>query len=407
MLSTLFFQVTFEMHKESLSQMYKEYQGKAGEGNGIHSSTPIRTISGVSKEAETKGKQQCLKLKEDAAAPSCIIDDDMGCNTGKKETNTSSAGDQQTHLVSNHREELESEYRETTQDLKAVPSVEFSPEPETIKPSVSEISTGIAEAIEDSLSKADEFVEETVAVTAASLSMQTTLEGETLESPEGLEKSTVEVEDEDDFVDLKEESSMPLPSEEFAEMNKECSSNESEVIKQEIAIEKQPESVLVKSEDTEVVDGTKQELASSPDTVSSAVQEVTTQPVSQGKKKLGEEKSLFHETKTAEENANAHVPEPAGASDKRIAKLDVTSVASDTERLELKANTCLEAPQPPKSIPEVNLPVLLLSTLKIKGSSYEKTNKTPTHLGEFNVFGFCELSKEYFQPLIKIVRILD
>uniref|UniRef100_A0A8B9FHV3 Lipopolysaccharide-responsive and beige-like anchor protein n=1 Tax=Amazona collaria TaxID=241587 RepID=A0A8B9FHV3_9PSIT len=320
--------VTFEMHKESLSQMYKAYQGKGGEGNGILSSAPIRTISGVSKEAENNGKQQCLELKEDAAAPSCIIDDDMGCSTGKKETSTSSNGDQQTHLVSNHREELEGEDRETTQDLKAVPS----------------------EAIEDSLSKADEFVEETVAVTAASLSMQTTLEGESPESPERLEKSTVEVEDEDDFVDLKEESSMPLPSEEFAEMNRECSSNE--VIKQEIAVEKQSESVLVKSEDTEVVDGTKQELTSSRDTVSSAVQEVTTQPISQGKKKRGEEKILFSETKTAEENANAHVPEPAGASDKRIAKLDVSSVASDTERLELKANTCLEAPQPPRSIPE-------------------------------------------------------
>uniref|UniRef100_A0A8B9FK29 Lipopolysaccharide-responsive and beige-like anchor protein n=1 Tax=Amazona collaria TaxID=241587 RepID=A0A8B9FK29_9PSIT len=342
--------VTFEMHKESLSQMYKAYQGKGGEGNGILSSAPIRTISGVSKEAENNGKQQCLELKEDAAAPSCIIDDDMGCSTGKKETSTSSNGDQQTHLVSNHREELEGEDRETTQDLKAVPCGEFSPEPEAIKPSVSEISTGIAEAIEDSLSKADEFVEETVAVTAASLSMQTTLEGESPESPERLEKSTVEVEDEDDFVDLKEESSMPLPSEEFAEMNRECSSNE--VIKQEIAVEKQSESVLVKSEDTEVVDGTKQELTSSRDTVSSAVQEVTTQPISQGKKKRGEEKILFSETKTAEENANAHVPEPAGASDKRIAKLDVSSVASDTERLELKANTCLEAPQPPRSIPE-------------------------------------------------------
>uniref|UniRef100_A0A8B9FHX6 Lipopolysaccharide-responsive and beige-like anchor protein n=1 Tax=Amazona collaria TaxID=241587 RepID=A0A8B9FHX6_9PSIT len=327
--------VTFEMHKESLSQMYKAYQGKGGEGNGILSSAPIRTISGVSKEAENNGKQQCLELKEDAAAPSCIIDDDMGCSTGKKETSTSSNGDQQTHLVSNHREELEGEDRETTQDLKAVPCGEFSPEPEAIKPSVSEISTGIAEAIEDSLSKADEFVEETVAVTAASLSMQTTLEGESPESPERLEKSTVEVEDEDDFVDLKEESSMPLPSEEFAEMNRECSSNE--VIKQEIAVEKQSESVLVKSEDTEVVDGTKQELTSSRDTVSSAVQEVTTQPISQGKKKRGEEKILFSETKTAEENANAHVPEPAGASDKRIAKLDVSSVASDTERLELKS----------------------------------------------------------------------
>uniref|UniRef100_A0A663E0B6 LPS responsive beige-like anchor protein n=1 Tax=Aquila chrysaetos chrysaetos TaxID=223781 RepID=A0A663E0B6_AQUCH len=343
--------VTFEMHKESLSQMYREYQGKGGEGSGIHASTPIRTISGVSKEAEIKRKQQCLELKEDATAPSCIIDD-IECSTEKKETNTSSDGDQQTHSVFNHREELEGEDRETTQDLKAVPCAEFSPEPETIKTSVSEISTGIAEAIEDPLSKPDELVEETVAVTAASLAMQTTLEPETPESPERLEKSTVDMEDEDDFVDLKDESSMPLPSEEYAELNKECSSNESKVTKQGKAIEKQPESVLLKSEDTEGVHGKKQELTSLPETVSSAVQEVGTRPDLKGKKKLEEEKILFSESKTAEENANAHVPEPAGASDKRIAKLDVSSVASDTERLELKANTCLEAPLPPRSIPE-------------------------------------------------------
>uniref|UniRef100_A0A8C0BGG4 BEACH-type PH domain-containing protein n=1 Tax=Buteo japonicus TaxID=224669 RepID=A0A8C0BGG4_9AVES len=319
--------VTFEMHKESLSQMYREYQGKGGEGSGIRASTPIRTISGVSKEAEIKRKQQCLELKEDATAPSCVIDD-IECSTEKKETNTSSDGDQQTHSVSNHREELEGEDRETTEDLKAVPCAEFSPD------------------------KADELEEETVAVTAASLAMQTTLERETPESPERLEKSTVDMEDEDDFVDLKEESSMPLPSEEYAELNKERSSNESKVTKREKAIGKQSESVLLKSEDTEGVDGKKQELASLPETVSSAVQEVATQPDSKGKKKLEEEKILFSESKTAEENANAHVPEPAGASEKRIAKLDVSSVASDTERLELKANTCLETPLPPRSIPE-------------------------------------------------------
>ncbi|KAM6429409.1 lipopolysaccharide-responsive and beige-like anchor protein isoform 2-T2 [Rhynochetos jubatus] len=346
--------VTFEMHKESLSHMYREYQGKGGEASGIHSSAPIRTISGISKEVETKGKQQYLELKEDAASPSCINDGDAKCGANKKETNASSDGDQQTHSVSNHKEELDGEDRETMQDLKAVSCVAFSPEPEAIKPSVSEISTGIAEAIEDSVSKADELVEETVAVTAGSSAVQTTLEGEPPESSERLERSAVEVEDEDDFVDLKEESNMSLPSEEFVETDKAHSSNESEGAKQEKSIEKQPEPVILKSEDTEGVDGRKQELTALPETLSSEVQEVETLPDSEGKKKLEEEKIHFNETKTAEENANAHVSEPAGASDRRIAKLDVSSVASDTENLELKANTCLEAPQPPRSLPETS-----------------------------------------------------
>ncbi|NXC38417.1 LRBA protein, partial [Penelope pileata] len=337
--------VTFEMHKESLSQMYREYQGKGGEGSGICPSASIRTISGVSKEIEFVGKQQHLELKEAAAAPSSH--DDIGSSTEKNESD----GNQQPPSVSKQRKDLEGETGEATQDLKAVPCSELSPEPEAIKPSVSEISSGIAEAIEDSLSKTHELVEETVTVTAASLVMESTLEGGTSENPERIENSTVEVED-DDFVDLKEESSMPLPSEEFVETDKEHSSAENQVSEQGKTVEKQPESVLLKSEDTGVVDGQSHELDLS-ETVNSAVQEVVTQPNSEGKKKLEEEKTVCSETRTAED-VNAHVPEPAGASEKRIAKLDVSSVASDTERLELKANTCLEAPLPPRSIPETS-----------------------------------------------------
>ncbi|NXK91829.1 LRBA protein, partial [Formicarius rufipectus] len=337
--------VTFEIHKESLSQMYREYQEKGGEGS---SSTPVRTISGVSKEAETKGKEQSLELKEGAAACPCVVDNDTECRTEKKETNYSSDVVQQTYSVSNHREKLEGEDRDTTQGLKAVPCVEVSPETETVRPSVSEITTGIAEAIEDS-SKAEELVEKTDTVTAASLAMQSTLEGETPKSLERLEESTVEMEDEDDFVDLKDESSIPLPSGDFAEGNNECSSNESEVTKQEKAAEKQPEAVALQCKGTESVGGKKQELTL-PETVSSAVPEVVTQLNSEGKKKQKEEN--ISETKTPVENA--HVPEPAGASEKRIAKLDVSSVASDTERLELKASTCLEAPLPLRSLPETS-----------------------------------------------------
>lgn len=332
------------MHKESLSEMYREYQGKGGEGCVTCPSAPIRTISGVGKGAEIVEKKQCLELKEAATAPP--IHGDVESGTEKNQSD----GDQQTPSDSKQGKDLKDEDRETAQDLNVVPCSELSTEPEAIKPSVSEISSGIAEAIEDSLSKAQELVEETAAVTAASLVMETSLEGETHESPGGMERSAVEVEDEDDFVDLKEESSMPLPSEEFAEAEGKHSSNENQETKEEKAIQQQLESVLLKSEDTEGMNGQNKELALS-ETVSSAA-EVVNQPNSEGKKKLEEKKVLYSETGTAEDS-NAHVPEHAGSSEKRIARLDVSSVASDTERLELKANTCLEAPLPPKTLPEV------------------------------------------------------
>uniref|UniRef100_A0A8B9UP27 Lipopolysaccharide-responsive and beige-like anchor protein n=1 Tax=Anas zonorhyncha TaxID=75864 RepID=A0A8B9UP27_9AVES len=330
--------VTFEMHKESLSQMYREYQEKGGEERAIGPSAPIRTISGISKGAEIARKQQCLEIKEAAAAAAPPFQDDVESSTEKSESD----GDLQTHAVS---EQTTEEDRETEQDLKAMPSSELSPEPEAINASVSEISSGLAEAIEDSLSKPQELTEETV---AASLEIETTSKGETPASPEGVEKLTVEMEDEDDFVDLKEESSVPLPSEEFAETDKKHSSNENQVTKQEEAIEKQSESVLLKSQDNVGMNGKREELALS-ETANSAAQEVATQLDSEGKKKL-EEKTVPSE-KSAEKG-NAHVAEPAGASEKRIAKLDVSSVASDTERLELRASTCLEAPLPARSIPE-------------------------------------------------------
>ncbi|XP_048798569.1 lipopolysaccharide-responsive and beige-like anchor protein isoform X5 [Lagopus muta] len=333
--------VTFEMHKESLSQMYREYQEKGGEESVTCPSAPIRTISGVGQGAEIVGKKQCLELKEAATAPPSR--DDMESGTEKNE----SEGEQQTPSVSEQRNDFKDEDRETMQDLKAVPCSELSPEPEAIKPSVSEISSGIAEAIEDSQSRVHELVEETAAVTAASLVMETSSEGE---SP-GMERSAVEVEDDDDFVDLKEESGMPLPSEEFAETDRKHSSNENGETKQEKAIQQELESVLLKSEDTGGVDGQNKELALS-ETVSSAA-EVVTQLNSEGEKKLEEEKVLYSETRTAEDT-NAHVPEHAGCSEKRIARLDVSSVASDTERLELKAHTRLEAPLPPRSLPEMS-----------------------------------------------------
>lgn len=323
--------------------MYREYQEKGSEESVICPSAPIRTISGVGKGAEVVEKKQCLELKEAATAPPFL--DDMESSTEKNKSD----GDQQTPSVSKQRKDLKDEDRKTMQDLKAVPCSELSPEPEAIKPSVSEISSGIAEAIEDSLSRAHEFVEETAAVTAASLVMETSLEGETHESS-GMERSAVEVEDEDDFVDLKEESSMPLPSGEFAETDRKHNSNENEEAKQEKAVQQGLESALLKSEDTGGVDGQNKELALS-ETVSSAT-EVVNQPNSEGKKKLEEEKVLYSETRTADDT-NAHVPEHAGCSEKRIARLDVSSVASDTERLELKASTHLEAPLPPRSLPEV------------------------------------------------------
>uniref|UniRef100_A0A8C3IXV5 LPS responsive beige-like anchor protein n=1 Tax=Chrysemys picta bellii TaxID=8478 RepID=A0A8C3IXV5_CHRPI len=337
--------VTFEMHKESLSQMYRDYQRKGGEGSGTVPSTPVRTISGVSREAEFARRQQQVEVKE-AAASASVGADSVEHSAQKNVIKASSESELQSHSPSNEGKKSEGENGQRSPDLNRAACLEFPSQTEAVKPGDSEITSGIAEAIADSLSK--ELVEETAATDGASLTAQTVLEGETPESPEMLEEFSPEVED--DFVDLKEESNLPLPSEELVlKPSEENSSPESEsqitiAMKEETVVE-EPESVLLESKSAEILNETREELASLSETVTAEVQEETSQLNSEVSEKLEELKTDVSETKATGEDANTHTSEASVASEKRIAKLDVSSVASDTQRLELKPSTSLEATQ--------------------------------------------------------------
>ncbi|EMP39651.1 Lipopolysaccharide-responsive and beige-like anchor protein, partial [Chelonia mydas] len=357
--------VTFEMHKESLSQMYRDYQRKGGEGSGTVPSTPVRTISGVSREAEIARRQQHVEVKE-AAASAYVGADSVEHSAQKNEIKASSECELQSHSPSNEGKKSEGENGQRSPDLKRAPCLEFPPQTEAVKPGDSEITSGIAEAIADSLSKAKELVEETAATDGASLTAQTVLEGETPESPEMLEEFTAEVED-DDFVDLKEESNLPLPSEELVlKPSEENSSPENEsqitIAMKEETVEKEPETIPLESKSAEILNKTREELS---ETVTSEVQEETSQLNSEVNEKLEELKPDGSETKAIGGDANTHTSEASVASEKKIAKLDVSSVASDTQRLELKPSTSLEATQPLRPLPEVTFIYLPYAKLKL------------------------------------------
>uniref|UniRef100_A0A8C8VDW1 Lipopolysaccharide-responsive and beige-like anchor protein n=1 Tax=Pelusios castaneus TaxID=367368 RepID=A0A8C8VDW1_9SAUR len=345
--------VTFEMHKESLSQMFRDYQRKGGEESGPVPSTPIRTISGVSREAEIPGSQQHVEVKEGAASAS-IGANSMEHSTQKTEIKASSECELQSHSPSNEGKKSEGENGHKSPHLNRAPCLEFPLETEAVKPGDSEISAGIAEEIADSQSKVKKLVEEKVAAEGTSLTVQTVLEEESPESPEMLEKFTPET-DEDDFVDLKEESNLPLPLEELVlKPSEENSSPEGEsqvtiAPKEETLTEKEFESVPVESQSAEILDDTREELASFSETLTSEVQEESSQLNSEMSEKLEELKT--DETKTTGDDANTHTLE---ASEKKIARLDVSSVASDTQRLELKPSTSLEATQPLRPLSEIS-----------------------------------------------------
>ncbi|KAJ6668694.1 hypothetical protein lerEdw1_012177 [Lerista edwardsae] len=330
--------VTFEMHKESLSQMFREYQEKGDEDCDAGPSILVRTISGTNRETEVAGRRQQLEIKE-AGTSVCV-------GNGSVDNNSLTAEDRPAHCEEQASSEVnverstERENGQRTPDLNKASCLELRPQIEAEKPS-SEATSEITGAIHE---------EEMAAAVDAISSAQ--IDGETLESPEILEKLTPDVEEEEDFVDLKEESNMPFTSAESAPLSGE------ELTESPEALAIQPETAMLKESVIEALEpkGTeelvKEEQNSMPETSASEIKDATTQPNSNAVEKIDEKNTDQPQTKATVGDAQPCSAEALVASEKKIAKLDVSSVASDTERLELKSNASLEVNQPLRSIPE-------------------------------------------------------
>uniref|UniRef100_A0A803TLZ6 LPS responsive beige-like anchor protein n=1 Tax=Anolis carolinensis TaxID=28377 RepID=A0A803TLZ6_ANOCA len=328
--------VSFEMHKENLSQMFREYQDKEDEDCGVGPSTIIRTVSGTSREVEVAARQQHLEIKEID-----ISRNDVGCDDARNSTLRGDEGPSDFAEPTNSK--VNEENGQGSSDLNADPHLECSLPPETIQQNLGVTSTGTVET---------NHKEEIVTVSEAQTPSENT-DGETLESPEILEKLTPEVEEEEeDFVDLKEESNLPFTSEESVPKTNEHTTEEIQIAQ---AIPPLKEPILTDSESKSVVASVErqQDPESLPETSASEVSDGKVQPDSNAVEKISEENTDHPQNKTTTDNTPPNTSEIV-ASEKKIAKLDVSSVASDTERLELKSNTTLEVNQPVRSIPETS-----------------------------------------------------
>lgn len=323
------------MHKESLSQMFREYQEKGDEDGGAGLSTQVRTVSGSSRETEVAGTVHHLEIKEAGTSAYSNV------QTGTQKTeDTSSNCEEQTDSSDAIREvRTEKENVQKTSDLNKAPSLDVPIHTEERK-QTSEASSEITEGI----------YEEEKVVAAGAVSPTQNVDGETLESPEILEKLTPEVEDEEDedFVDLKEESNLPFTSEECSpKLSEEHMLSESqgtsELQEQQTVIVKEPVPVPLETKNTDA--SVEREQHSLPEISSSPSKEATLQLDS--REKADEENTDQSLTKTTADDMQPHT------SENKIAKLDVSSVASDTERLELKSSAILEVNQALRPIPEV------------------------------------------------------
>uniref|UniRef100_A0ACB8E8G3 Uncharacterized protein n=1 Tax=Sphaerodactylus townsendi TaxID=933632 RepID=A0ACB8E8G3_9SAUR len=331
------------MHKESLSQMFREYQEKEDEVGGAGLSTQVRTVSGSSRETEFAATVQHLEIKE--AGTSAYSNGSISVQSSTQKTESrSSECEEQTDAPDAIREvRTERESGQKTSDLNKASCLELPIQPEEIK-QTSEASSEITEGIQEE--------EKEIANEAESLTQK--VDGETIESPEILEKLMPEVEDEedDDFVDLKEESNLPFTSEESPPMPSEehalCGSQETSAMQEQQTVTlKEPVPVPLETKDTEASVESEQDPVISPEISSSLIKDSAPQSNSHDEK--GEEENTDQTlTKTTVDDVQPHT------SEKKIAKLDVSSVASDTERLELKSSAVLEINQALRPIAETS-----------------------------------------------------
>lgn len=203
-------------------------------------------------------------------------------------------------------------------------------------------------------------------VSEVTASVSSPSEEDASEAPELLDKSTVEEDDDDDYVELKVDSSPAEGAGLPTELQENCLSpgateagekldsfnNDQKLVlpEEETVSKKQTDSETQDCKDSGISAMTASgSSATSPDTAASqaAVQSDPGQMLEEGKKTAG----LARETKVVN-NAHGSACESPPC-EQRIAKLDVSSVATDTERLELKASTSVEASQPLQPVPEV------------------------------------------------------
>lgn len=334
--------VTFEIHKETLSQMFREYQDKGNEDCNASSSTLVRTLSGTNREIEATRMHQQLEIKE--AGTSVCVGNGAVNNSSLKDEDRPSNCEEQSDFEANEEKSTERENGHITSDLNKAACLELPLQCEAVKQS------------SEAISEMTDVIHEGEITAVVSITSPAQIDGETLESPEILEKPTPDVEEEEDFVDLKEESNLPFASEDSASVP----SEEHTLTDSQVALAINQETAILEESVTEAVEpkgaelSVKAEQVSLPKTNASEIKAATGQPHSGVVEKMDKKNTDHPQTKATAGDAQSHPAEALVVSEKTIAKLDVSSVASDTERLELKSNASLEVNQPVRSIPETS-----------------------------------------------------
>ncbi|XP_042557814.1 LOW QUALITY PROTEIN: lipopolysaccharide-responsive and beige-like anchor protein [Dipodomys spectabilis] len=352
--------VTFEIHKENLATIFREQQGKVDEDIGLCSSSPVQAVTGPSRDIDVSVASKSSDKKDSPVPPHFTRNSDGNLSIEK----ASSA-----EFVSNielQAHDTCNEERKTEQDNQELLDEVTLEEIPTNDASDLEASSGAAEPVTAFSDSSKTPGKDSVTISEVTTSVSSPSEEDASEMPELLERSVEE--DDDDYVELKvegspaEETSLPteiqdhsstLAASEASETLEMVSNDHKLITKEEAPVtEKQTDTETGNSKDSGFLTMTASgSLATSPETTVSqtTVQSDTDQVLEEGK----EATNLAGDTKSIIDSSS-QVFEAAATSEQKIAKLDVSSVASDTEKLELKASTNTEAPQPHRHVHEMS-----------------------------------------------------
>uniref|UniRef100_A0A8D0D3D7 Neurobeachin n=1 Tax=Sander lucioperca TaxID=283035 RepID=A0A8D0D3D7_SANLU len=332
--------VTFEQHKENLSRMFRQYQRQESAG----SVNTIRTISGVSQSSETTESLNGPPAEE--TAPSTVIEltvdklSQKSPDSASSSTVTSStpeAADGRGHAsitISNILASAEEEEEEEEQKLVQESSKEAS------RDDGKETEATVTQKTDKEKPTEQTSTDENTDDLQTSLSDQPET-GDTKAMEEIRDSATTSVRDDEKLEPIKVESSSSVPEGSL----KESQTPPAETPEQSVA---EPPKEKVEGEHSSSLTNTATADQQHSDTTPpSAAQEVAA--ASDATSPSQPLETLAGPTAASSSDTQKRADSVSKTKEIKIARLDVSNVALDTERLELKETSttvCIETSQP-------------------------------------------------------------
>ncbi|RXM34315.1 Lipopolysaccharide-responsive and beige-like anchor protein [Acipenser ruthenus] len=353
--------VTFEQHKDNLAQKFREYQRQGGEASDLGHIGLIRTISGVSSDVEAVNKVE--EQMSTSYSPEAVQGQNAEMVTSSE---TELKTEDKEHAPEPKAEEEKMEEPVVTDVFTLVTDSSLAAEEKVSTEQVEcekPIDKPTAKTLEESVEDPKNLVERTLKDNPVdeTSSAEAFLEQVTSEASKKLEDKVSGT----DNVEQKEESSGVASANEQINADNENHEDSAPAAEEQVTTgkvddtsqlkdEEKPEDMLTQPKPVSDTSGS--ELHESGEKVHTQTEaEVNDQSIKEVEEKSGDAAKANGGNDADQglaESSTSTAPTTTATTrtkEIKIARLDVSSVASDTERLELKASTSQEPTSPSES----------------------------------------------------------